>query len=107
MGRAARLTGFAIVSLAVVAAAGFLLLPLLVRGFVRGLTLTLNGGVWIAASLSSGADAWTIVKTVGGAAGTALTSPQAFVVGGGLVVAGGLAMYGLQRLLGSDEESPR
>jgi hypothetical protein len=107
MGRAARLTGFAIVAIAVVAAAGFLLLPLAVQGFVRGLTLTLNAGVWLAASLSTGADAWTILKTVGSAAGTALTSPQAFIVGGGLVVVGGLAMYGLQRLLGSDEESPR
>jgi len=34
-------------------------------------------------------------------------SPQAFGVVGGLVVAGGLALYGLQRLLGSEEESPR
>ena len=107
MGRVARLTGFAIVTVAVVAAAAFLLLPLAVRGFVRGLTLIVNGGVWVAASLSTGADAWTIFKTVGRAAGTAMLSPQAFGVIGGLVLAGGLALYGLQRLLGSDEESPR
>jgi len=107
MGRVARLTGFAIVTVAVVAAAAFLLLPLAVRGFVRGLTLIVNGGVWVAASLSTGADAWTIFKAVGRAAGTAMLSPQAFSVIGGLVLAGGLALYGLQRLLGSDEESPR
>src|SRR5437773_941224 len=105
MGRVARLTGFAIVLVAVVAAAGFLLLPLAVRGFVRGLTLTVNSGVWIAASLSTGADTWTILKTVGRAAGTALFSPQALGVIGGLVLAGGLALYGLQRLLGSEQES--
>ena len=107
MGRVARLTGFAIVSVAVVAAAAFVLLPLAIRGFVRGLTLTVNALVWLAASLSTGADTWTILKTVGSAAGNALISPQAFVVVGGLVVAGGLALYGLQRLLGSEEESPR
>ncbi len=107
MGRAARLTGFAIVAVAVVAAAGFLLLPLVVQGFVQGLALTVNAIVWLAASLSSGADAWTILKTIGRAAGAALISPQAFGVIGGLVVASGVALYGLQRLLGSEEESGR
>jgi len=107
MGRAARLTGFAIVTVAVVAAAGFVLLPLVVRAFVVGLTLTVNASVWVAASISTGADTWTVLKTLGSAAGNALVSPQAFAVVGGLVVAGGLALYGLQRLLGSEEESPR
>jgi hypothetical protein len=107
MGRAARLTGFAIVSLAVAAAALFVLLPLVARGFVRGLELTVNASVWFAASLSAGADSWTILKTMGRVAGQALLSPEAFAVVAGLVFAGGLALYGLQRLLGSDEESPR
>ena len=107
MGRAARLTGFAIVAVAVIAAAGFVLLPLVVRAFVRGLTLTVNASVWVAASISTGADTWTVLKTLGSAAANALVSPQAFAVVGGLVVAGGLALYGLQRLLGTEEESPR
>ena len=107
MGRAARLTGFAIVSVAVLAAAVFLLLPLAARGFVRGLELTVNACIWLAASLSTGADVWTILKTVGQAAGSALISPQAFAVVGALVLVGALALYGLQRLLGSEEESRR
>jgi hypothetical protein len=107
MGRAARLTGFVIVSVAVFAAAVFLLLPLAARGFVRGLELTVNASVWLAASLSTGANAWTILKTVGQAVGAALISPQAFAVVGALVLVGGVALYGLQRLLGSEEESRR
>ena len=105
MGRAARLTGFAIAAAAAIGAAGYFLLPLVVRAFIRGLELTVNACVWFAASLSAGVDAWTIVSTVGRAAGSALVSPQAFVVVGGLVLVGVLALYGLQRLLGSEEES--
>jgi hypothetical protein len=86
-------------------AAGYALLPLVVRAFIRGLELTVNACVWFAASLSAGADAWTILRTVGRAAGSALVSPRAFVVVGGLVLIGVLALYGLQRLLGSEEES--
>lgn len=107
MGRAARLTGFAIATVAAIAAAGYFLLPLVVRAFVRGLEITVNACVWFAGSLSAGADAWTILSTIGRAVGSVLTSPEAFAVAGGLVLAGALALYGLQRLLGSEEESSR
>jgi hypothetical protein len=108
VGRAARLTGFAIATLLAMMAAGFFVLPFVVRGFIRGLELTVNACVWFAASLSAGADMWTIVAAVGRAVGSALVSPQAFVIVGGLVLAGVLALYGLQRLLGSDgDASPR
>lgn len=107
MGRAARLTGLAIATVAAIAGAGYFLLPLVVRAFVRGLEITVNACVWFAASLSAGADAWTILTTIGRAIASILTSPQAFVVGGGLVLVGALALYGLQRLLGSEEESSR
>jgi hypothetical protein len=103
--RAARLTGFAIATLLAVMAAGFFLLPLVARGFIRGLAWTVNALVWFAASLSAGADTWTIVAAVGRAVGNALISPQAFVVVGGLVLVGVLALYGLQRLLGTEESS--
>ena len=105
MGRAVRLTGVAIATAAAIGVAGYFLLPLVVRAFIRGLELTVNACVWFAASLSAGVDAWTIVSTVGRAVGSALLSPQAFVVVGGLVLIGVLALYGLQRLLGSEEES--
>ena len=107
MGRLARLAGLAIGSVALVAAAVWFLLPLGVRALVRGMSLVVDGCVWFAASISTGADAWTILKTVGRAAGSALVSPQAFAVVSGLVLAGALALLGLQRLLGSDEESSR
>jgi hypothetical protein len=107
MGRSARLAGLAITSVALGAGAIWFLLPLGVRAFVRGLVLVVDGCVWFAASVSAGADAWTIVKAIGRAAGTALTSTQTFMVVGGLVLAGALALFGLQRLLGSEEESPR
>ena len=107
MGRLARLGGFAIVSVALVVSAGWFLLPLGVRALLRGIALVVDGCVWFAASMSEGADAWTILKAIGRATGTALTSPQAFAIIGGLVLVGALALFGLQRLLGSEEESPR
>jgi hypothetical protein len=105
VGRAARLTGFSIAAVTAIITAGFFLLPLVVRAFIRGIELTVSALVWFAASLSAGADAWTILSAVGRATGSALVSPQAFMVVGGLVLVGVLALYGLQRLLGSDEES--
>jgi hypothetical protein len=69
--------------------------------------MTLNGCIWLAASISSGTDAWTIVQTIGKAAAGAFVTPQvsgAIVL---LVVVGGLALFGLQRLLGSEEDSPQ
>jgi hypothetical protein len=105
--RAARLAGLAIATVTLILAAAFLLLPLAVRVFVRGLELAVNGCVWLAASLSTGADAWTILKAVGRAAGSALVSPQAFATVGALVLVGALALYGLQRLFDSEEESSR
>ena len=55
----------------------------------------------------AGADAWTILKAVGGAAGSALVSPRVFATIGALVLVGALALYGLQRLFDSEEESSR
>ena len=106
MGRA-RLAGIAMVAIVATLAAAYLLLPAAVWVFVRALTLTLNACVWLAASLSSGADGWTIAGTIGRAAAGALMTPQASGVVVGLVAVGALALYGLQRLLGSEEESSK
>jgi hypothetical protein len=89
------------------AAALYLLLPLLARTFVRALTLTVNGCVWLAASMSSGADPWTILSAIGRATSDALVTREASGTLLVLAIVGALAFYWLQRLLGSDEESSR
>ena len=86
-------------------ATAYLLLPIAAWTFVRGLTLTVNGSIWVAASLSSGADGWTIVGTVARAAAGALATPEASGTIALLVVVSALALFGLQRLLGSEEDS--
>ena len=102
--RTARFAAYLVLALVAGAAAALLLLPLAVQGFVRALDLTLNACVWLAASLSSGADGWTLLGTVGRAAGSALLTTRALTVLGGLILVGALALYGLARLLGSERE---
>ena len=104
MGRV-RLAGIGIVAVVSTVALAYLLLPAAVRLFVRSLMATVNGSVWLAASLSSGTDGWTIATTVGRAAASALSTPQVSGLIAALVLVGGIALYGLQRLLGSEEES--
>src|SRR5262245_32907354 len=105
--RRARAAGLAALSVGATAAAVFFLLPLAIQGFVRLLDLTLNACVWLAASLSNGADTWTILGEIGRAAADLLLTTRAVTVVGGLVLVGAGALYGLQRLLGSEGESPR
>jgi len=102
--RALRWAGIGAAALATAAAGGFFLVPATVRGLVRLLELTLNGGLWLAASISSGADAWTIASTVGRAVGRALVTPGALGAAGLLLLVGAGALFGLQRLLDSEEE---
>ena len=94
-------------SLVVAVGAAYVLLPVAAWAVVRALTLTLNGSVWLAAAIGSGADGWTIVRTVGNAAAETLVTPQASGAIAALVVVGALALFGLQRLLGSEEDSSR
>ena len=95
------------ISLIVAVATAYVLLPLAAWAVVRVMTLTLNGSVWLAAAIGSGADTWTIVRTVANAAAGALTTPQASAGIAVLVVLGALALVGIQRLLGSEEDSSR
>jgi hypothetical protein len=95
------------VGLIVAAGTAYFLLPVAAWAFVRALTVTLNGSVWVAAAIGSGADGWTIVRTVANAAGEALATPQASGGIAALVIVGALALFGLQRLLGSEEDSSR
>ena len=104
--RAARLV---VGTLAAVVAAGIvvLLLPLAVRAFFHAIVLMSKACVWFAGSLGAGVDIWTILATIGQSAAAALVSGQALAIVGGLVLVGVIALYGLQRLLDSDEESSR
>jgi hypothetical protein len=106
MGRV-RLAGIGVVAVVSTVAGAYLLLPTAVRLFVRSLMFIVNGSVWLAASLSSGTDGWTIATTVGRAAASTLGTPQVSGFIAVLVLVGGIAVYGLQRLLGSEEESSR
>src|SRR6476660_6673122 len=106
MGRV-RLAGIGVVAVVSTVAGAYLLLPAAVRLFVRSLMLVVNGSVWLAASLSSGTDGWTIATTVGRAAASTLSTPQVSGFIAVLVLVGGIAVYGLQRLLGTEEESSR
>jgi hypothetical protein len=101
------LAGIGVVAVTAVVAAAYLLLPIAAWAFVRALTLTLNGCMWLAASISSGTDTWTIVQTIGTAAAGAFATPQISGVIVALVIIGALALFGLQRLLGSEEDSPQ
>ena len=105
--RAARLVGIGTLAAVVAAGTAFVLLPLAVRAFFHAIVLTSNACVWFAGSLGAGVDMWTILATIGRSAGAALINPQALAIAGGLVLAGAIALYGLQRLLGSEEESWR
>ena len=102
-----RLAGIGVIAAVATIAAGYVLLPLIVRGFVRGLTLTLNAAVWFAAALGSGEDVWTIVTAVGRATAATLATPQVSGIVAALILVGVFALVGLQRLLGSEEESSR
>ena len=102
--RVAGLTGL-IVVLAIPGA--ILGIPLAVRGFVRAIVLLMDGCVWAALSISSGANLWSIVAAVARSIFVALATPAASGILLGLVAICLFALYGLQRLLGSEEESSR
>jgi hypothetical protein len=105
--RTAKLVGAGLAAGATGTGALYVLLPFATRVLVRALTMTVSGCVWLAASMSSGADPWTIASAVGHAAGDTLATTEASGALLGLAVVGALAFYWLQRLLGSDEESSR
>jgi hypothetical protein len=102
--RQARLFGLVLLSVGVAGAAAFLLLPLALRLFVASLVMTTNACIWFAVSLSAGADWWTIAGTVARSARDGLATSEALGTAAILVLVGAVAMWGLQRLLGPEEE---
>jgi len=103
--RLARFAGLALVGIGLMAAALFVLLPLLGRAFVRAIELAIAGCVWVATSIGVGVSIWDLLGTIGRAAARELATPAASVVLGLLVLVGILALYWLQRLLEAEEES--
>jgi TRAP-type C4-dicarboxylate transport system permease small subunit len=103
----ARYAGLVVVGLSLIAAAVLVLLPLLGRGFVRAVELLAAGCVWVATSISVGVSIWDVLRTIGQAAAGELATPAASVALALLVLVGLAALYLLQRLLESEEESPQ
>ena len=87
-----------------IAAVG-LLLPLALRLVVRAIELTMKACVWVARSLSVGMSLWSMARVVVRNAAGMMVSGEATAALAVLVLVGALAAYGLQRLLGSEEES--
>ena len=102
--RAVRVMGVTAVSLAFIVLGTYLVLPFAIRGLVQALDLALALCVWLTTSLDSEAGIWTVASAVGRATASALMTPRVLAVGGALVVVSGLSLYGLQRLLDSEEE---
>ena len=101
----ARYAGLVIVGLSLIAVAVFVLLPLLGRTLVRAVELLVAGCVWVATAISVGVSIWDVLGTIGRAAAGELATAAASVVLALLVLVGIAALYLLQRLLESEEES--
>jgi hypothetical protein len=103
--RIARVAGLALGGLGLIAAAVFLLLPLLGRAFVQGVGWLVTACVWVATSISVGVSLVDVLGTIGRAAASGLATPTASVLLTLFVVVGVAAMYWLQRLLESEPRS--
>ena len=79
-------------------------LPVVVRALVQALELVVRGSIWLATATARGDNTWTIVTAVGRGLTAALITPGALGVVGGLLLLGALALFGLQRLLDSEEQ---
>ncbi len=102
--RWARVGGLTLLGAVVAAGLAILVIPLAARAFVRGIVLLAAGCVWLATSLSTGVSVWTMLGTIWEGTAGALATPAASAAVWSLVAVGALALYWLQRLLGSEEE---
>jgi hypothetical protein len=102
--RWARLGGGAILGALLAAGTATLLIPLAARVFVRGIVLLAAACVWLATSLSTGVSVESMLATVWRTASSAMATPTASAMLWGFVILGALALYWLQRLLGSEQE---
>ena len=103
--RAWRRAGLAAVAAALAIGASFLLVPYAVRALVAALDLALDACIWLTLSFDAEADVWTVLAAIGRAAAGLFMTRRALAGLVTLVLLSSLAMYGLQRLLGAEEES--
>jgi hypothetical protein len=103
--RRVRFAGLVLAGLGVAAAAFFVLVPLVGRLFVRLIEFLVAACVWLATSIGVGLSMWDVLATVGRAAAGGLATSTASVALGVLVLVGIVALYWLQRLIESEEES--
>ncbi|MGE3509682.1 MAG: hypothetical protein AB7N65_12455 [Vicinamibacterales bacterium] len=101
--RTLRWAGLAMVSVITTLGAAAVLVPVVVRGLVQAFGLLLRGSIWLATAVGRGDDTWTIASALGRGVATALLTPGALGVVGGLLLVGALAVLGLQRLLESED----
>lgn len=101
--RLSRWGGLAVVAVAGVVVSAVLLAPAAVAVLVQVLQWLLRASLWLATSVVRGDSGWTIAAAVGRGMTTALSSPSAMGVAGGLLVVGAAALFGLQRLLDSEQ----
>ncbi len=99
--------GLTVLTAAIAIPAAILGLPLAVRGLGRAIILLMDAYLWAAISISTGASLWSLMTTVGRDIAGALVSPLASGILFGLVAVTVFALYVLQRLFGSEEESSR
>jgi hypothetical protein len=102
--RAVRVTGITSVSLLTLVLGAYLLLPLAIRAVLQALDLALGLCIWLTTSLDNQAGVWTVASAVGRATASTLMTPRVLAAGGALVLVSALSLYGLQRLLDSNEE---
>ena len=103
--RRARFAGLALAGLAAAVAGSLVLVPLLGQAFVRVIDLMVAACVWLATSIGVGLSFWDVIGTIGRAAAGGLATSAASVALGVLVLVGIVALYWLQRLIESEEES--
>jgi hypothetical protein len=102
-----RLAGLAAVMTTVGIAASFALVPVVVQGLLATLDLTLDTAVWLSMAFEADDDIWTVLATIGRSAADMFMTRRAMAAFGTLVLISSVALYALQRLLGSEEESSR
>ena len=103
--RLTRFTGLVLGGLGCLAVGLFVLLPLLGRTFLRAIEFVIAGVVWLATSIGVGASMWDVLGTIGRAMFGSILTPTGSLTLSILVVVGIMALYWLQRLLESEEES--
>ena len=100
-----RLAGLAAVVITVGIASSFALVPVVVQGSLATLDLTLDTAVWLTMAFEADDDIWTVLATIGGWAAEIFMTRRAMAAFGTLVLISSVALYALQRLLGTEEES--